>query len=58
LTGHRFGFVRRVLRNDNVDLFPAVQPGNDTAFPVVKQELDNNPDIGQACPSGAPGSWS
>jgi hypothetical protein len=56
LTGHRFGFVRRVLRNDNVDLFPAVQPGDDTAFPVVKQELDNNPDISQACPSGPP--WS
>ena len=56
LTGHRFGFVRRVLRNDNVDLFPAVQPGLDTAFPVVKQELDNNPDINQACPSGPP--WS
>ncbi len=56
LTGHRFGFVRRVLRNDNVDLFPSVQPGLDTAFPVVKQELDNNPDIGQACPSGPP--WS
>jgi len=56
ITGHRFGFVRRVLRNDNVDLFPAVQPGDDTAFPVVKQELDNNPDISQACPTGAP--WS
>ncbi len=56
LTGHRMGFVRRVLRNDNVDLFPDVQPGTDTAFPVVKQELDNNPDINQACPSGPP--WS
>jgi hypothetical protein len=56
LAGHRMGFVRRVLRNDNVDLFPDVQPGTDTAFPVVKQELDNNPDINQACPSGPP--WS
>jgi hypothetical protein len=56
LTGHRMGFVRRVLRNDNVDLFPDVQPGTDTAFPVVKQELDNNPDINQICPSGPP--WS
>jgi len=56
LTGHRMGFVRRVLRNDNVDLFPPEQPGSDTAFPVVKQELDNSPDINQACPSGPP--WS
>lgn len=56
LTGHRMGFVRRVLRNDGVDLFPSEQPGTDTAFPVVKQELDNNPDINQACPSGPP--WS
>ncbi|MEE8572921.1 MAG: hypothetical protein V3T20_06640 [Gemmatimonadota bacterium] len=56
LTGHRMGFVRRVLRNDGVDLFPPTQPGSDTAFPVVKQELDNNPDINQACPSGPP--WS
>jgi len=56
LAGHRMGFVRRVLRNDNVDMFPDVQPGSDTAFPVVKQELDNNPDINQACPSGPP--WS
>lgn len=57
ITGHRMGFVRRVLRNDGVDLFPAVQPGRDGSFPVVKQELDNNPDINQACPSGDAGSW-
>ena len=54
LTGHRFGFMRRVLRNDGVDLFPSAQPGRDTAFPVVKLELDNNDGIGQACPSGPP----
>lgn len=57
LTGHRMGFLRRVFRNDNVDLFPAVQPGRDYSFPVVKQELDNNPDINQACTSGDAGSW-
>ena len=56
LTGHRMGFVRRVLRNDGVDLFPPTQPGLDTAFPVVQQELDNNESISQACPSGPP--WS
>jgi hypothetical protein len=57
LTGHRLGFMRRVFRNDGVDLYPAEQPGRDYSFPVVKQELDNNPDINQACPSGSTGSW-
>lgn len=57
LTGHRLGFLRRVFRNDGVDLYPSVQPGRDYSFPVVKQELDNNPDINQACPSGEAGSW-
>jgi hypothetical protein len=56
LTGHRLGFVRRVLRNDGVDLYPPTQPGSDTAFPMVQQELDNNPDVSVACPSGPP--WS
>jgi len=56
LTGHRFGFFRRVIRNDGVDLFPTVQPGSDTAFPITKQEIDNNEFVSQACPSGPP--WS
>ena len=56
LTGHRLGFARRVLRNDGVDLFPPTQPGSDTAFPIVQQELDNNDNISVACPSGPP--WS
>ena len=56
MTGHRFGFIRRVLRNDGVDLFPSVQPGSDTAFPIVKQEVDNNPNLSEPCPSGPP--WS
>ena len=56
LTGHRLHFVRRVLRNDGVDLFPPTQPGLDTAFPIVQQELDNNDNISMACPSGPP--WS
>lgn len=52
LTGERFGTMRRFL-DDNVDLFPD-RSGNDTAFPVVQQELDNNPNISAACPTGKP----
>lgn len=54
LTGNRHHFVRRVLRNDGVDLFPDEQPGSDTAFPVPQQEIDNNPDLSTSCPSGPP----
>lgn len=54
LTGHRLGFARRVLRSDGVDLFPSTQPGRDTAFPIVQQELDNNDEISAACPTGSP----
>jgi hypothetical protein len=56
LTGYRLHFMRRVYRNDGVDLFPPLTDGSDTAFPVPQQELDNNPDISQSCPSGPP--WS
>jgi hypothetical protein len=55
LTGYRLGFVRRVIRNDGVDLYP-VTPGSDTAFPMSEQEIDNNPNASQVCPSGPP--WS
>ena len=56
LTGQRMGFFRRLLRNDGVDFFLAAVPGRDTAFPVPQQELDNNADISQSCPTGPP--WS
>jgi len=56
LTGHRLGFMRRVLSNDGVDLYPAEQPGRDTAFPLMLQEVDNNPSVDEACPTGPP--WS
>ncbi len=52
MTGERFGTFRRFLA-DGVDLYPA-KPGDDTAFPVVQQELDNNPNISAACPTGKP----
>lgn len=54
ITGQRHGFFRRVFRNDNVDLFPSASPGSDTAFPIPNQEIDNNPDLSQSCPSGPP----
>jgi hypothetical protein len=57
LTGYRMGNLRRFVRNDGVNLYPSVTPGSDFSFPMVKQELDNNPDANQACPSGSQGSW-
>jgi hypothetical protein len=48
--------VRRVLRNDGVDLYPAEQPGRDTAFPLMQREVDNNPSVNEACATGPP--WS
>jgi len=66
LTGDRHTTARR-LRLDptvEIDLFPPLKPdiggGDDIAFPIVQQELDNNPNLtsGDACPAGqSPGSW-
>jgi len=64
LTGDRMVTSRRLRRDPEVsiDLFPP-QKGtgwNDSAFPIVQRELDNNPNLtgSDACPTGAPGSWS
>ena len=46
--------MRRVLRNDGVDLYPTGKPGSDTAFPMTKQEVDNNDSISTACSNGGP----
>ncbi|HKJ75578.1 MAG TPA: hypothetical protein VKA64_00060 [Gammaproteobacteria bacterium] len=54
LQGQRQGYFRRLFLNDNVDLYPQNKPGTDIAFPVVKQELDNNSNISSGCPSGQP----
>ncbi len=62
LTGDRQTTSRR-LREDGIDLYPPVKTdiggGDDVAFPIVQRELDNNPNLasGDACPTGAPGSW-
>ena len=54
LQGQRQGYLRRLFLNDNVDLYPTGTLRDDIAFPVVKQELDNNPNISSGCPSGPP----
>lgn len=54
LTGERLPTARRFL-DDGVDLFPTGTRGNQIAFPVVEQELNNNPNITSGCPTGFPG---
>lgn len=51
LQGQRQGALRRYFRNDGVNLFPE-REGNAMSLPVVQQEIDNNPNISQACPGG------
>lgn len=56
ISGTRQGFFRRLALNDNIDLYPPKIDatgsivGEDIAFPVVKQEYDNNSNISQPCP--------
>lgn len=52
LQSHRQHFLRRLFRNDGIDLFPATQPGDAMSLPVIRDELVNNPDIDTACPGG------
>lgn len=54
LTGDRMGTSRRLLE-DGVDLFPENTDGTQIAFPVLEQELNNNPNISTQCPGGFPG---
>ncbi|MFQ5688683.1 MAG: hypothetical protein ACE5HQ_00235 [Gemmatimonadota bacterium] len=53
LTGERVGTFRRFLV-DGIDMFPVRSGRGDTAFPIVRQELDNNVNVSQACPTGPP----
>jgi len=66
LTGDRQATARRFRLDDAVaiNLFPpvklAIGGGDDVAFPIVRRELEGNPNLGSgdACPPGqAPGSW-
>lgn len=52
LSGQRQGTFRRFVEQDGVNLYPEGTQGDDTSFPVQKQELDNNPNISSACPAG------
>lgn len=51
LTGTRLGTARRLL-GDGVNLYPQGKPGTDISFPIPQQELDNNPNVDEACPFG------
>lgn len=51
LQGQRQGTLRRYFRNDGVNLYPE-REGNAMSLPVVQQEVQNNPNISQACPEG------
>lgn len=53
LTGERQATLRRFAERDGVDLYPAGTQGNDTSFPIVQQEIDNNPSVSAACPAEA-----
>ena len=66
LTGDRQATGRRFRLDDSagLNLFPpvkvAIGGGDDLAFPIVRRELEGNPNLGtgDACPPGqAPGSW-
>lgn len=49
LTGERQATLRRYAERDGVDLYPAGTQGNDTSFPIVQQEIDNNQNVVEAC---------
>lgn len=44
LTGQRQTTSRRFLVDDGVDLYPETS-GDDVCFPIVRQEIDNNPNL-------------
>lgn len=44
LTGQRQGTLRRFAENDGIDLYPD-RGGDDVCFPIVQQEVDNNPNL-------------
>lgn len=50
LSTSRMGTLRRFAVEDGVNLFPDQTSGSQTSFPVVAQELNNNPNISSSCP--------
>lgn len=49
LSGQRQATLRRFAEDDGVDLYPENTQGNDMSFPIVQQEIDNNPNVSSAC---------
>ncbi len=49
LSGERQGTLRRFLEADGVNLYPQGTQGNDDSFPIVRQEIDNNPNVNSGC---------
>lgn len=49
LSGTRQGTLRRFATEDGVNLYPANTQGDDVSFPVVQQEIDNNPNVSSGC---------
>lgn len=52
LSGQRQGYFRRWREGDGVDLYPDHSPrgADDISFPITQQEIDNNRNVGSACP--------
>lgn len=51
-SGQRQAFLRRVFRNDGVNLWPDVGEGQAMSFPLYSQELENNENVSSGCPGG------
>lgn len=49
LSGTRQGTFRRFSQGDGVDLYPQGTQGDDESFPIVSQEIDNNPNVSSGC---------
>lgn len=49
LSGQRQATLRRFAEDDGVDLYPENTQGDDMSFPIVEQEIDNNPNVNSAC---------
>lgn len=52
LSGQRQGYLRRWREGDALNLYPDHAPrgADDISFPIVQQEIDNNENVGSACP--------
>lgn len=51
LQGQRQGTLRRLYRNDGIDLYPD-RGGESMSVPMTQQEVQNNDNLDSACPGG------